>query len=159
MLQKYFSLQVNKQARGSCKNEQTDFGIFSQWDTCWCVFPLLRIPALALPILTAHADVGFLNDGSVNLWFSSEGNPIRVYKPAVAFKAKGISSDRGLSGLSHHYRGRTSFNERQMANKAPHCLVCRWARPLFLVALQRNPCLPQKQNIDTMKSPSCVWKT
>ena len=89
-----------------------------------CVFPLLRIPK-ALPCLTAHADVGFLNDGSVNLWFSSEGSPIRVYKAAVAFKPEGISSDRGLSGPSHHYRGRTSFNERQTANKTPHCLGCR----------------------------------
>lgn len=81
-----------------------------------CVFPLLRIPTLALPCLTARADVGFLSDGSVNLWFSSEGSPIRVYEPAVAFKPKGVSSDRGFSGPSHRYRGRTSFNERQMAN-------------------------------------------
>lgn len=91
MLQKYFSLQVNKPG-DHVKTSKLILAFSVSGALAGCAFPLLRIPALALPGLAAHADVGFFSDGSVKLWFSSEGSPIRVYKPTVAFKPKGISS-------------------------------------------------------------------
>lgn len=61
-------------------------------------FLLVRIPSLPLHCLTA--DMGFLNDGSVKLWFTSEG---RVFEPLVALKPKGIASDWDLFSPSPHY--------------------------------------------------------
>lgn len=58
-----------------------------------CTFLLVRIPSLTLHCLTVPADMGFLSDGSVKLWFSSEGG---LFKPPDALKPKGIASDWGL---------------------------------------------------------------
>lgn len=84
------------------------------------MFPHLRIPTLALPWLTVHAHTGFINDGSVSLGLSTEGSPSRVYKPTVAFKPKGISSDHGPFGPSQPCRGGMAFKERRMAGKTRH---------------------------------------
>lgn len=60
-----------------------------------CTILLVRIPSLVLHCLAAPADMDFLNDGSVKLWFSSEGRPSDggVCKPPVTLKPKRISSD------------------------------------------------------------------
>lgn len=116
MLQKYFSLQVNKQAGGSCENEQTDLGHFQPVGHLPDACSRFSAPLPCSPCLTAHADI----DGNVNLCLSSQTSPSRVYRLAVAFNPKGISSARGLFIPSHH-DGEEPLASRGRWQTAPCC--------------------------------------
>lgn len=115
-----------------------------------CVFPLLRIPA--------HADMDFLNDGSVNLWFSSEGSPIRVYKPAVAFKPKGFPLMVAFLAL-HIITGEEPLLMREADGKQnPTLSSLQVSTPFISGGSTTQPTSAMEaRHIDTMKSPSRVW--
>lgn len=121
MLQKYFSLQVNKQAGGSCENEQTDAGHFQPVGHLPDVCSRFSAPLPCSPCLTAHADI----DGNVDLCLSSQTSPSRAYRLAVAFTPKGIPLLVAFSSL-HIMMGKNLLQAEADGKQSPTLSLCRW---------------------------------